>query len=136
MRSIFSCLITLIFATLIVKIGLDINNDTLTQLLASPAQDSLMTIGATALGLGIIISSLTLVATKIAGNIAGVAATSAIQGGMALATKASTMRAAQTNKVAAVGAAIKAIKYLHHKIQARRADAFKRIQQDNSKSNP
>ena len=37
---------------------------------------------------GVIVSSLVLVAAKIAGNIAGVAATSAIQGGMALGARA------------------------------------------------
>ena len=87
LRSIFSCIITLVFATLVVKIGIDISNQMITQLAVAPAKISLLTIGAIALVIGIIISSLVLVAVKLAGNIAGVAATSAIQGGMVLATK-------------------------------------------------
>ena len=111
LRSIFSCIITLIFATLIVKIGIDINKQAIVQLLVSPVQDSLMTIGATALGLGIIVSSLVLIATKIAGNIAGVAATSAIQGGMMLGAKAGMKTGSNT-----VGATTEAAKNIGNKI--------------------
>jgi len=85
LRSIFSCIITLIFATLIVKIGLDINKQAILQLSSNPQDHSILSIGATAFGLGIIVSSLVFVSTKIAGNIAGVAATAAIQGGMRMA---------------------------------------------------
>lgn len=88
LRSIFSCVITLIFATLVVKIGIDINKQTLASLIIAPTKNSLLTIGATSLVIGIIVSSLVLGATKMAGNIAGVAAMSAIQGGMILATRA------------------------------------------------
>lgn len=135
LRSVFSCITTLIFATLIVKIGIDINKDTLVQLASAPSKENLMTIGATALGLGAIISSLTLVATKIAGNIAGVAATSAMQGGLTLATK---LGAAGT-AAAAVGTA----KYVGGKVrdkikskklkQKSQATSFARLQQMNSK---
>jgi type IV secretion system protein VirB6 len=88
LRSIFSCVITLIFATLVVKIGIDISKDMMQQLATTPAKNSLLTIGATSLVIGIIVSSLVLGATRMAGNIAGVAAMSAIQGGMILATRA------------------------------------------------
>lgn len=133
LRSVFSCIITLIFATLIVKIGIDINKDTLVQLASAPSKENLMTIGATALGLGAIISSLTLVAAKIAGNIAGVAVTSAMQGGMTLATK---LGAAGT-----AAAAVGTVKYAGKKIGntasdmiKRRAASFKRLQEENSRS--
>lgn len=88
LRSIFSCIITLIFATLVVKIGIDINKQTLVQLVVNPQQKNLLHIGATALSLGIIVSSLVFVSAKMAGNIAGVAATSTIQGGMVLGVRA------------------------------------------------
>lgn len=141
LRSVFSCIITLIFATLVVKIGIDISNDITRQLIISPSQDNLMTIGATVLVTGVIISSLTLVATKMAGNISGVAATSSIQGGISLAAKAGMTGTANTGGVgskAGTGAA----EYIGHKIgnkisdvRKKRDATFKRIQQENSKSN-
>ena len=88
LRSIFSCIITLIFSTLVVRIGIDINNQMIKQLASDPEKNSLLTIGATSLVVGIIVSSLVFVATKMASNIAGVAASSAIQGGMMVATRA------------------------------------------------
>ena len=137
LRSIFSCIITLIFATLIVRIGIDISNDVTQQLIISPSQDNLMTIGATVLVMGIIISSLTLVATKMAGNIAGVATTSAMQGGMALAAKAGMVGTAKAGiagaKLGAKGV-VNTAKYVGNKIRERRDATFKRIQQENSKS--
>lgn len=96
LRSIFSCIITLIFATIVVKIGIDISNDIMRELVISPEQESLMTTGGTALVTGIIVSSLVFVATKMAGNIAGVAATSAIQGGMVLGARAGIIGAGNT----------------------------------------
>lgn len=145
LRSIFSCIITLIFATLVVRIGIDINKQTLVQLAVSPKQESLMTIGAIALGLGIIISSLVLVATKMAGNIAGVAATSAIQGGMMLGAKAGLTTAGTTagaaSKYAGKGVSA-AAKYAGNKIkdkihasklrQESQKASFSQIQQQNS----
>jgi type IV secretion system protein VirB6 len=100
LRSIFSCIITLIFATLVVKIGIDISNDIINQLAINPEQKNLMTIGEVALLTGIIVSSLVFVSAKMAGNIAGVAATSAIQGGMMLGVRAGIIGAGNT----AVGA--------------------------------
>ncbi|MGI4852361.1 MAG: type IV secretion system protein [Janthinobacterium lividum] len=133
LRSIFSCIITLIFASLVVKIGIDISNEIIHRLMISPSQESSMTIGAAVLVMGIIISSLILVATKLAGNIAGVAATSAMQGGMTLATKLGAAGAG----AAAVGTA----KYAGKKIGntasdmiKRRAASFKRLQEENSRS--
>lgn len=131
LRSIFSCIITLIFATLVVKIGIDISNGIIRELATAPAQESLMTIGATILVTGIIVSSLVLVATKIAGNIAGVAATSAMQGGMTLATKLGAAGAA----AAAVGATKKIGRTASDMIK-RRAAVFKRLQQENSRIDP
>lgn len=137
LRSIFSCIITLIFATLIVRIGIDISNDVTQQLIISPSQDNLMTIGATVLVMGIIISSLTLVATKMAGSIAGVATTSAMQGGMALAAKAGMVGTAKAGiagaKLGAKGV-VNTAKYVGNKIRERHDATFKRIQQENSKS--
>lgn len=101
LRSIFSCIITLIFATLVVKIGIDISNQMITQLAVAPAKNSLLTIGATSLVIGIIISSLVLVSVRMAGNIAGVAAISAIQGGMTLATRVGGNIASNTTNQAA-----------------------------------
>jgi hypothetical protein len=72
----------------VVRIGIDISNQMITQLAEAPEKNSLLTIGATALVIGIIVSSLVLVATKMAGNIAGVASMSAIQGGMIMVSKA------------------------------------------------
>ena len=111
LRSIFSCIITLIFATLVVEIGIDISNDIMHQLVIAPEQKSLLTTGATALITGIVVSSLVLIATKTAGNIAGVAATSAIQGGMMLGAKAG-MRAGSNT----VGAITEAAKNIGNKI--------------------
>lgn len=107
LRSIFSCIVTLIFATLVVKIGIDISNDIINQLAINPEQKNLMTIGEVALLTGIIVSSLVFVATKMAGNIAGVAATSAIQGGMVLGVRAGIIGAGNT----AVGVGV-ATKYV------------------------
>lgn len=111
LRSIFSCIITLIFATLVVKIGIDISNDIMHQLIVSPEQKSLLTTGATAFITGIVVSSLVLVATKTAGNIAGVAATSAIQGGIMLGAKAGMKTGTST-----VGATTKAAKSIGNRI--------------------
>lgn len=104
-----------------------------------------MTIGETALVTGLIVSSLVLVAAKIAGNIAGVAATSAIQGGMTMATRAGLISAGTT---AAVGAkyggkgALGIAKYASGKIkdkissnrlkEASQHSSFARLQQMNS----
>lgn len=111
LRSIFSCITTLIFATLVMKIGIDINKQVISQLVVAPAQESLMTIGATALGLGIIVSIIILIATKIAGNIAGVAATSAIQGGTILGARAGINMLGNTASTSATFA-----KYIGNKI--------------------
>ena len=92
-----------------------------------------MTIGAIALGLGIIISGLILVAAKMAGNIAGVAATSAIQGGVALATKAGMVGTTKTGATATVATA-KAISNKVTDIRKRRDASFKRMQQENSRA--
>lgn len=142
LRSVFSCIITLIFATLIVKIGIDISSDIAHQLMVSPSQDNLMTIGATVFVTGIIISSLILVAAKMAGNIAGVAASSAIQGGMALATKAGIAGGGRTAVVAGKQAVAYG-KQVGDKISSKISDVrktrdatFKRVQQENSRSNP
>lgn len=134
LRSVFSCIITLIFATLVVKIGIDISNGIIRDLAINPEQDGLMTIGATALLTGIIISSLVFVAAKMAGNIAGVAASSAIQGGMTLATRAGMVGTA----TAAAGVAKYAGGKIRDKIQSRKlkqksqASSFARLQQINS----
>ncbi len=145
LRSIFSCIITLIFATLIVKIGIDISNDIIHELADAPARESLMGIGGTALVTGIIVSSLVFVAAKMAGNIAGVAATSAIQGGMTLAAKAGITTAGTTAGVAtkyASRGAVAGTKYaggkIKDKINSRKLKeesqkaSFARVQQTNS----
>lgn len=150
LRSVFSCIITLIFATLVVKIGIDINKEALVQLAVSPEQKNLLHIGAVALGVGIIVSSLTFVATKMASNIAGVAATSAVQAGMVLAAKTgitnavitrgmklTAMTMGITNPNNAVLAATETAKYVGKKVsdvRKKRDATFKRTQQENSKS--
>ena len=88
LRSIFSCIITLIFATLVVRIGIDVMAKMTEISSSNTANFSIFTIGSLNVVIGVIVSALVLVATKMAGNIAGVAATSAIQGGMVLAIKA------------------------------------------------
>lgn len=90
LRSIFSCIITLIFASMIVRIGIDINTQVIQSFSASLTRNTLMEAGAITFAIGIITSFLTLRAASLAGNIAGVAATSAIQGGIAAAAYAGT----------------------------------------------
>lgn len=82
LRSIFSCIITLIFATLVVRIGIDFTNNIITQLVSAPTQNGLVATGTGVLLTGVIVSFLTLKSTSLAGSIAGVAATSTIQGGV------------------------------------------------------
>lgn len=88
LRSVFSCIITLIFASLIMKVGIDINKQAVAAIAVSPAEHNILNTGAMALSLGIVVSALVLVATKTANNIAGVAASAAIQGRLILGTKA------------------------------------------------
>lgn len=82
LRSILSCIITLIFATLIVRLGIDIMFQSVETISTDTAQYSILTIGALNMIIGAITSSLLLVSKNMAGNIAGVAASAAIQGGM------------------------------------------------------
>ena len=125
LRSIFSCIITLIFATLVVKIGIGISYDLMSELVVDPAKKSLMGIGGTAFLTGIIVSSLVFVAAKMAGNIAGVAATSAIQGGMTLAAKAGITTAGKTLSK----------KNDDDRLKSKSQDAaFARVQQTNSEN--
>lgn len=149
LRSIFSCIITLIFATLVVKMGIDVNKEAIVQLAAAPAEKSLTSIGATALVLGVIVSSLVLVAAKIAGNIAGVAATSAIQGGMALGARAGINTVGRPIGIATKSIGSKIFSRFHKNQSASGGDqgtpsqplaeksqkaSFARVQQTNSES--
>lgn len=92
LRAIFSCIITLIFAGMIVRVGININTQLIQSFAESPMQNTLMTTGMISLASGIIVSFLTLKSTGLAGSIAGVAASSAIQGGMTAVAAATTTR--------------------------------------------
>lgn len=85
LRAILSCIITLIFATLIVRLGIDIMFKVTEIIIANTAQYSILTIGALNMIIGAITSALILVSKNMAGSIAGVAASAAIQGGMTAA---------------------------------------------------
>ncbi len=90
LRSIFSCVITLIFASMIVRMGLDLNSEFVRHVSQVPEKSILMEVGALNFAIGVIISFLILKSAGLAGNIAGVAATSAIQGGMTAAAAATS----------------------------------------------
>lgn len=81
LRSVFSSIITLIFATLVVKIGIDINTDILRQLVTFPQKYSVLTVGSTSLTIGVMITALIFISTNMSSNIAGVAAISVGQAG-------------------------------------------------------
>lgn len=85
LRAILSCIITFIFASLVVRISINLSVGLIADLVQNPEQYGLMTVGANVLITGIIISYLIFLASRMAGNIAGVAASSAIQGGMTAA---------------------------------------------------
>jgi type IV secretion system protein VirB6 len=81
LRSVFSNIITLIFATLVVKIGVDINIEILRQFAAAPQKYSVFTVGSASLTIGVVITALIFISINMAGNIAGVAAISVGQAG-------------------------------------------------------
>lgn len=85
LRSIFSCMTALIFATLVVRLGMNINSQLIKAFSDSLTQNTLMEVGALSLAIGMIVGFLTIKSTGLAGNIAGVAASAAIQGGMTAA---------------------------------------------------
>lgn len=99
LRCIFSCIITFIFASLVVRIGIDLSEGLIADLVQNPEQYGLMTVGANVLIMGIIISALIFVSSRMSSNIAGVAASTAIQGGMtAAAAGAARLSAAASGR--------------------------------------
>ncbi len=92
LRGIFSCITTLIFAGLVVRIGLDANSKLIAQLVNAPAQNGIISTGSVILLISLIVGALILVSKNMAGSIAGVAASSAIQGGMTAVAAATTTR--------------------------------------------
>lgn len=85
LRAILACIASLIFASMISRIGVSLNSQFVQYVSQSPDKSMLMEVGALNLATGIIIGFLLLKSTGLAGSIAGVAASSAIQGGMTAA---------------------------------------------------
>lgn len=99
LRCIFSCIITFIFASMIVKMILDLTSNLFQQLIDSSHGSGLVATGGSVLIIGIIGSSLIYLSSRISGNIAGVAASAAIQGGMtAAAAGAARLSAAASGR--------------------------------------
>lgn len=95
LRCVLSCIITFIFASLVVRIGVDLMFQSIEVVSTDTTRYSIFTIGALNTIIGLIISALIFVSSRISGNIAGVAASSAIQGGMtAFAAGATRLSAA------------------------------------------
>lgn len=82
LRAILSCIASLIFASMISRIGVSLNGQFVQYVSQFPDKSMLLEVGALNLATGIIIGFLLLKSTGLAGSIAGVAASSAIQGGM------------------------------------------------------
>ncbi len=92
LRAILSCIASLIFASMISRIGVSLNGQFVQYVSQSPDKSMLLEVGALNLATGIIIGFLLLKSTGLAGSIAGVAASSAIQGGMTAIAAATTTR--------------------------------------------
>lgn len=92
LRAILSCIASLIFASMISRIGVSLNGQFVQYVSQSPDKSMLLEVGALNLATGIIIGFLLLKSTGLAGSIAGVAASSAIQGGMTAVAAATTTR--------------------------------------------
>ena len=101
LQLIFSSILTVMFASLVIKIGMTFMKLILTQVTAQAVESNLLTMGAMALVAGVLTGGMVLLAVKFATQIAGVGMEGAVQGMAVMGLGAATWGASK-----AAGAAL------------------------------